>query len=61
MVDLSATDRDWLHQLIADWQVIADLSVSDLVLWARNASGRFVAIAHSRPSTGADRDRKSVV
>ena len=53
MVDLSATDRDWLHQLIADWQVIADLSVSDLVLWARNASGRFVAIAHSRPSTGA--------
>lgn len=52
VVDLSAADLDWLHQLIADWQVISDLSVSDLVLWAKTESGRFVAIAHCRPSSG---------
>lgn len=52
VVDLNSADLDWLHQLIADWQVIADLSVSDLVLWAKTESGRFVAIAHCRPSGG---------
>ena len=52
VVGLCPEDLDWLHQLIADWQVIADLSVSDLVLWARTQTGRFVAVAHSRPSTG---------
>ena len=53
IADLSTSDLDWLHQLIADWQVIADLSVSDLVLWARTATNRFVAVAHCRPSTGS--------
>ncbi|AMD86357.1 sensor histidine kinase [Actinomyces radicidentis] len=52
VVELDPADLDWLHQLVGDWQVIADLSVSDLVLWARTESGRFVAIAHCRPSTG---------
>lgn len=52
-VDLPPADLDWLHQLVADWQVIADLSVSDLVLWIRNDNDRFVAVAHSRPATGA--------
>lgn len=51
-VDLSPADLDWLHQLVADWQLIADLSVSDLVLWARTDTRRFVAIAHCRPSGG---------
>ena len=51
-VDLPQRDLDWIRHLIADWQVIADLSVSDLVLWVRGRSGRFVAIAHCRPSTG---------
>ena len=52
-IDLPAADLDWLHQLIADWQVIADLSVSDLMLWIRTDTGRFVAAAHCRPATGA--------
>ena len=52
-IDLPAADLDWLHQLIADWQVIADLSMSDLVLWIRTDTGRFVAVAHCRPATGA--------
>ncbi|WP_067778420.1 sensor histidine kinase [Actinomyces vulturis] len=51
-VDLQATDADWLHQLVADWQLVADLSVADLVLWTRTHSGRFVAIDQCRPSTG---------
>jgi len=32
--DLDAADLDWLHLLIADWQLLADLSFADLVLWA---------------------------
>ena len=27
-------DLDWLHALISDWQLLADLSFADLVLWA---------------------------
>mgnify|MGYP002651911489 CR=1 FL=1 len=50
VVELDPADLDWLHQLVGDWQVIADLSVSDLVLWARTESGRFVAIALSKHS-----------
>lgn len=53
LVDLQPADVDWLHQLVADWQVVADLSVSDLVLWARTDTNRFVATAHCRPATGA--------
>ena len=29
------------------------MSVSDLVLWVRSETGRFVAVAHQRPSTGS--------
>ena len=54
VVGLCPEDLDWLHQLIADWQVIADLSVSDLVLWARTQTGRFVTVAHSRPVCRTD-------
>ena len=51
--DLSGEDVDWLHLLLADWQLIADLSFADLVLWLplRAAAG-FVAAGHVRPSTG---------
>ena len=30
--DLSADDVAWLHALVADWQLLADLSFADLVL-----------------------------
>ena len=60
-IDLPAADLDWLHQLIADWQVIADLSVSDLMLWIRTDTGRFVAAAHCRPATGATVHLEDVV
>ena len=58
---LPEADREWIHQLIADWQVIADMSVSDLVLWVRSETGRFVAVAHQRPSTGSTVHLEEVV
>ncbi len=51
--DLLAQDVEWLHLLVGDWQVVADLAFADLVLWLPTASGDFIAIAHVRPSTGA--------
>ncbi|HEX6921374.1 MAG TPA: histidine kinase N-terminal domain-containing protein, partial [Actinomycetes bacterium] len=50
---LSGEDVDWLHLLLADWQLLADLSFADLVLWlpVRDGSG-FVAAAQMRPTTG---------
>jgi hypothetical protein len=51
--DLTDADLDWLHLLLADWQLIADLSFADLVLWLPvSGGGGFVAAAHVRPSTG---------
>jgi two-component system, sensor histidine kinase PdtaS len=51
--DLSAADLDWLHLLIADWQIIADLSFADLVLWVPDRDGHgFWAAAQMRPTTG---------
>jgi two-component system, sensor histidine kinase PdtaS len=31
---LRAAELDWLHALVSDWQLLADLSFADLVLWA---------------------------
>ncbi|GAA2323482.1 PAS domain-containing sensor histidine kinase [Nonomuraea roseoviolacea subsp. roseoviolacea] len=31
---LDAADLEWLHSLVSDWQLLADLSFADLILWA---------------------------
>jgi two-component system, sensor histidine kinase PdtaS len=31
---IRGADLEWLHALISDWQLLADLSFADLVLWA---------------------------
>ncbi len=51
--DLVPDDVSWLQMLMADWQIIADLSFADLVLWLpdREATG-FWAAAQIRPTTG---------
>ncbi len=51
--DLGTDDIAWLHLLIADWQIIADLSFADLVLWLpdREEIG-FWGGAQMRPTTG---------
>jgi len=44
---------DWLHALVSDWQLLADLSFADLVLWAPlRGRGGWVALAQMRPTTG---------
>jgi two-component sensor histidine kinase len=50
--NLTDRDREWLHTLVADWQVIADLAFADLVLWLPRSDGEFVALAQCRSSSG---------
>ena len=51
--DLDAEDVAWLQLLMADWQIIADLSFADLVLWLPDQQGRgYWAAGQMRPTTG---------
>ena len=43
---------EWLHLLVGDWQLIADLSFADLILWVRSQDDAWSAVAHVRPTTG---------
>jgi len=49
---LAAPDIDWLHALVSDWQLLADLSFADLVLWARLPDESWIVLAQMRPTTG---------
>jgi two-component sensor histidine kinase/PAS domain-containing protein len=53
---LAGADADHLHRLIADWQLLADLSFADLLLAVAEqgapAGERFVVVAQMRPLTG---------
>ncbi|MGZ5414938.1 MAG: histidine kinase N-terminal domain-containing protein, partial [Aeromicrobium sp.] len=50
---LDRADVAWLHLLVADWQIIADLSFADLVLWVPDAESKgFWSAAQIRPTTG---------
>ena len=48
---LSGPDLDWLHALVSDWQLLADLSFADLVLWAPMPDAGWLALAQMRPTT----------
>jgi len=57
LTDLPGQDREWLHLLVGDWQLIADLSFADLILWVQartedDDTEGWVAVAHVRPNTG---------
>ena len=49
----SDADVQWLHLLVGDWQLLADLAFADIVLWVPTGTGSFVAVAHARPSSSA--------
>ena len=50
---LDRDDRAWLTLLLADWQILADLSFADLVLWLPDREGAgWWAAAQMRPTTG---------
>jgi two-component sensor histidine kinase len=62
---IRGVELDWLHALISDWQLLADLSFADLVLWAPLSAGEngvpvgaawpdgvsWIALAQMRPTT----------
>lgn len=48
--ELTAAEIDWLELLATDWSLIADLALSDAVLWVPTSDGEFLAVAHSRPT-----------
>lgn len=52
LLPVSASEADRLHVLMADWQILADLAMADLVLWMPTKDDRFVAVAQCRPATG---------
>jgi two-component sensor histidine kinase len=57
---LDVDDLEWLHSLVSDWQLLADLSFADLILWIPVRAGQsdaeppasWVALAQMRPTTG---------
>lgn len=50
--ELEDQDVDWLHRLVGEWQLVADLSFADLVLHVRTTDATWLAVAHMRPTTG---------
>ena len=56
---LTSSDLEKLHALVADWQLLADLSFADLLLWVplraddRNWPLGHLVIGQMRPTTGA--------
>jgi two-component sensor histidine kinase len=50
---LTEAELEWLHVLVSEWQLLADLSFADLVLWVPTADrSQYVAVAQMRPNTG---------
>lgn len=49
--DFGPGDAEWLHLLVGDWQLVADLAFADLALWFPDPEYGYVALAHVRPST----------
>src|SRR5690625_2880494 len=47
---------DHLHAVVGEWQLLADLSFADYLMWVRrdpDASGALVCVAQCRPNTAA--------
>ncbi len=47
---LNEEQLDWLELLTADWPLLADLALGDIVLWVPTDDGNYLAVAHSRPA-----------
>lgn len=50
--DRTEADVNWLHALISEMQLLADLAFADLVLWVPNGH-TFTAVSLARPSSSA--------
>ena len=56
---ISPSEIHRLRELVADWQILSDLSFADLILWvpirkdAMSWPSGYIAVAHIRPTTAA--------
>ncbi|MDQ3762524.1 MAG: PAS domain-containing sensor histidine kinase [Actinomycetota bacterium] len=54
-----------LQRVVAEWQLLADLSFADLLMWApldtTDSPGDFLCVAHVRPTTGPTAHPEDVV
>jgi len=52
--DLTSNSAAHLQRLVAEWQLLADLSFADFLLWGavKDHPGRYVCLAQVRPTTG---------
>jgi len=56
---ISAKEVHKLRELVADWQILSDLSFADLILWVPIRKDTmswptgYIAVAHIRPTTAA--------
>lgn len=58
---LGDAELKWLQLMLEDWQLLADLSLSDVVLWVPTNDNAFVAVAHARPASAATMFYRDVV
>jgi two-component sensor histidine kinase len=42
---------DYLHAVVGEWQLLADLSFADYLMWVRRDDGGLVCVAQCRPTT----------
>jgi two-component sensor histidine kinase len=60
--DLGEEDVAWLSWLVEEWDLLADLSFSDLILWVPDVDDNiFWAVAQIRPATGPTSIKDTVV
>lgn len=44
---------DHLHAVVGEWQLLADLSFGDFLLWVRRDDGALICVAQCRPNTAS--------
>ena len=44
---------DHLHAVVGEWQLLADMSFGDYLMWVRRADGSLVCVAQCRPNTAS--------
>lgn len=48
--ELTEEELEWLELLALDLPLLADVALSDVVLWVPTEDGNYLAVAHSRPA-----------
>ena len=58
---LTQEDAEHLQALVGEWQLLADLSFADLLLWVRRTDSGFLCVAQVRPTTGPTAYQRDLV